>query len=62
MDDVILGRLLECIASGLTVSQTRDAVAGGADIPLDELLEARKEALAQGIEREDIAPSWLALS
>jgi methanogenic corrinoid protein MtbC1 len=47
--------LLICIASGLTVEQTLDSLP---DATVDELCEAHQEALKQGIEPEDIAPSW----
>jgi hypothetical protein len=51
--------LLTCIATGLTVEETRKALA--TFLPVSDLIEARTEAMEQGIEREDVDPSWFDL-
>jgi hypothetical protein len=56
LTDSKLMQVIECIASGLTVSQTRDAIAW--PLAADDCEVAYKEAKAQGIEDEDMAPSW----
>ena len=55
-DERRLERLMECAAMGLTVAETVEAM--GESITGGDLREARREALAQGIEREDMDPSW----
>lgn len=56
LDEFRLLRVVECIAAGLTVSETRGQLAW--PLALDEMEEAKGEAVAQGIEEEDMAPSW----
>jgi len=58
MTEHTLGQLLIAIASGLSVSETRKALPEATD---DDLREALAEALAQGIEREDVSPSFFRL-
>lgn len=56
--EILFARLLESVAAGGTVAETLAAYkASNAD-----LIEARDEALAQGIEREDVDPSWFQLT
>lgn len=54
---------LGCIAQGETRSDTKAACMTDHRLPLDridrELAAALRDALKQGVEREDIDPSWL---
>lgn len=61
MNEITLSYLLEAIAAGLTLDQTRDAIPNGNSLSTDEFAEGVREALNQGVEREDIAPSFLEL-
>lgn len=56
LDETTFERVLVCIAAGLTVSETRNEIA--MPLAVDDLEAAYKEAKAQGIEDEDMAPSW----
>ena len=61
--EIVYAAALECIASGLTREETRRILFDNypsveAQEIEDETCDALRDALRQGVEREDIDPSW----
>ena len=63
IDSIVISHALEGIASGLSKAEVRTDIAQNTNLrksTIETLIgSALTEALAQGIEREDIDPTWL---
>lgn len=62
VDEIVISHAITEIAMGASKAEVRTDVAQNTNLrktTIDDLLkDALKEALAQGVEQEDIDPSW----